>query len=482
MMKTRIVATIGPASSNREVIEGFVDSGVTIARLNMSHGSHADHQKSLEIVRDVAREKKAHVASLVDLCGPKVRTREMDPENSEIKPGDRLRIVRENELGNAGQLGTNYPGLVDEVQIGHRVLIDDGTIRLMVVEKNDDALVCQCRVGGTIGSRKGINVPDSDLSLPSLSEKDRADLQWAIRNGVDFVALSFVRHPDDVHLLRIAIDKTGSELPIVAKIETPQAISKLDEIISASDVILVARGDLGVEMDVSRIPMLQKDMIVRCRKQGKPVIVATQMLQSMVDLPTPTRAEVSDVANAVLDGTDAVMLSAESAAGKFPLESVQMMAQIIDHAHEYQSELPERRAGVLTGRLRVGQEQDRTSSAVARSAVIVAQDLNASLIAMWARSGKTARWVSKYQPARPVVVISQDPAVCRRSMISYGLRAMLVPPEYAELGMSWSELQRRLVERLELNRGDTVVMVGDPAAPARVPTLSIYVIGSEEQP
>ncbi|MGB0715262.1 MAG: pyruvate kinase [Phycisphaerae bacterium] len=476
MPKTKIVATIGPASANKETLHGFFESGVTVVRFNMSHGTLTDHQRSLDLVREVAGAMGLHIATFADLCGPKVRTQEMNLEQATIATGESCVIVPQVDVGTAKRFGTNHVGLIDEVEPGHSVLIDDGAIRLRAVERTAEGLVCQCEVGGTIGSRKGINVPDSNLSLASLSDKDRVDLAWAIENELDFVALSFVRSPEDIELLRDAIRDAGSEIPIISKIETPQAIARLDEIINASNVVLVARGDLGVEMEVSRIPMLQKDMVVRCRQMGRPVIIATQMLHSMVDSATPTRAEVSDVANAVLDGTDAVMLSAESAMGRFPLESVRVMSRIIEHAHDYRYDKTERRGSFVTGRLRVGADQDRTASAVARSAVIVAQDLRAKLIAVWSRTGRTARWISKYQASLPIYVLSKTPSVCRRCEMSYGIGAMLVPQEFIERGVSWEELQRRLVERTRLDNGEVIVLVGDPAAPMRVPTISIRVI------
>lgn len=476
MPKTKIVATIGPASANAETLRGFFEAGVTVIRFNMSHGTLADHQRGFDLVREVSTSMGLHIATFADLCGPKVRTQQMDPQDSTIAVGDTCQIVAEATTGTARRFSTNHPGLIDEVKPDHRVLIDDGAIRLHAVERTAEGLVCRCDVGGIIGSRKGINVPDSDLSLASLSKKDRRDLAWAIRNEMDFVALSFVRSAEDVELLREALREAGSEMPIISKIETPQAVANLDAIIEASNVVLVARGDLGVEMEVSRIPMLQKDMVVRCRYAGRPVIIATQMLHSMVDAPTPTRAEVSDVANAVLDGTDAVMLSAESAMGRFPLESVRVMTRIIQHAHDYRYDKTERRGSFVTGRLRVGINQDRTASAVARSAVIVAQDLRAKLIAVWSRSGRTARWISKYQASQPIYVLSEKPGVCRRCEMSYGIGAMLVPGEFIERGVSWEELQRRIVERTRINNGDVIVLVGDPAAPMRVPTISIRVI------
>jgi len=477
MPKTKIVATVGPASSSKETLDRFIKAGVNVVRLNMSHGTLDDHAKVLENLAAVVPQPNTTVAVMADLCGPKVRTLMMDEQASSIGAGDTCTIARVCDLGSASRFATSYPRLVDEVQVSERILIDDGNVRLRVTEKTTDELICRCEIGGTIGSRKGINVPDSDLSQPSLTEKDRADLQWAIEHNVDFVALSFVRQVDDVTELREAIYALNGRTPIVSKIETPQAVAALDDIIDVSDAILVARGDLGVEMDVSRIPILQKQMVRQCQTAGKPVIVATQMLHSMVTQASPTRAEVSDVANAVLEGADAVMLSAESAAGRYPVESVSMMAQIIGHAHAYQSSLAERRTDPAPAHLHIGLQRDRTTSAVARSAVMVAHDLGASLIAVWSNSGRTARWISKYQPEQPVVVISASAAVCRRCAMSYGIRSLLVPEEFTRQGVAFSELQRRLLQSTPANPLDIVVLVGDPSAATRAPTLSIRVVG-----
>lgn len=476
MRTTKIMATLGPASRAPEILDQLIEHGVDVVRINMSHGTHADHAEVLRSLRTITEKRGLHVARVADLCGPKVRTGVIDSTASEISRGATCRIVREDVRGNASRFGTNHPGLVDEVAVGHRILIDDGLLRLRVSEKTVGELTCVCEVGGTIGSHKGINVPDSQLSLSSMTDKDHVDLKWIVENEFDFVALSFVREPEDVERLRATLDRAGSRMPIIAKIETPQAIASLDKIIEVSDAILVARGDLGVEMDVSRIPMLQKDMVRRCRTAGKPVIVATQMLHSMVAQPVPTRAEVSDVANAVFDGTDAVMLSAESAAGRYPIEAVAMMNRICDDVLEHGEPCGSRRSDLLHERLRVGQAVDRITSGVARSAVLVAQDLGAKLVAVWCRSGTTAQWMSKYR-VRPLVGLSADPQVCRRIALSYGVEPLLVPAALAEGRSPWSELEGRLVERYRLQRGDLMVVVGDPTAPQRASTLTIHAVG-----
>lgn len=454
-----------------------MEAGVHVLRLNMSHGKQAQHQRVVETARRVAADRGLHVALLADLCGPKVRTNEIDPQSAAIKPGDRCEIVRDAGRGTAARFGTNYDKFIDEVNAGHRVLIDDGSIRLRVRERRPDRLLCECEMGGVIGTRKGLNVPDSSLSISAITPKDEDDLKWAIGQGVDFVALSFVRRADDVQALRRTIRKLGADTPIVSKVETPQAIDDIDAIVQASDAILVARGDLGVEMNVTQVPFLQKDIVWRCRRAGKPVIIATQMLHSMIERSTPTRAEVSDVANAALEGADAVMLSGESATGANPVESVAMMNRICEEAYAFTSRKGQRRADVVDERLRVGHESDPTSSAVARSAAMVALDLQAKLVAVWCRSGRTARWISKYQIRRPLVALAAQDRMCRRMALSYGLDPLLVSGELMSGAAPWEELEAMLAAKYGLEAGDVIVEVGDPRARERGSSIAIHLVG-----
>ncbi len=480
MSKTKIIATVGPASCSAGILEKFVAEGVDVVRFNMSHGTLAEHTDTLATVRAVADRAKAHVAILADLCGPKVRTGTMDLARSGIEVGASCVIVRslgDGGVGTSERFETNCPQLLDDLKVGDAVLIDDGTISMRVTEKRADEVTCRCDVAGVIGSRKGINVPDTDLGVPSITEKDLNDLKWAVEAGVDFVAISFVRRVADVERLKKALLELEAEIPVVSKIETPQAVAVIDDIIAVSDAILVARGDLGVEMDVTRLPMLQKSIVLKCHERGKPVIVATQMLHSMVESPTPTRAEVSDVANAVLDGADAVMLSAESAAGAFPVESVRMMRRISRRVQDAQGELGERWSDSLAQRMRVGHERDATTSAVSRSAALVAHDLCAKMIAVWCRGGTTARWISKYRPEQTLVGISADAQTCRRMALSYGICPMLVGADFATGDRTWAELEAAILESFPMAREDIVVLVGDPVALSREPRLTIHVVG-----
>lgn len=475
-VKSRIVATIGPASRTPDVLRRFADEGVDVIRFNLSHGDREAHDAALKNVRGTATPGSISMAVLADLCGPKIRVTDIDETKQQVEAGDACEIVRDLETGTARRFGTNLPAIVDEVDVGERVLIDDGSVRLIVTEKGADKLVCRCEVGGDISSRKGVNLPDSSLSLPSLTEKDYDDLRWAVARRMDFIALSFVRSGDDIERLRHAIEQAGGEQPIVAKIETPHAIRAIDEIIEAAQVILVARGDLGVEMDVWRVPMLQKDIVMRCRRAGKPAIIATQMLHSMVDHPTPTRAEVSDVANAVLDGADALMLSGETAVGRYPVAAVQMLNRVATEAEGRRGVAGGQGLDILDPNLRVGHRTDPTSAAVARSAALVAHDVQAKLIIVWCRTGRTARWLSKYQLPQSIAGLATSEAVCHSLALSSGVDAILIDASTLTSDNQWPALRDSLTLRYDLSPGDPVVVVGDPKRPAARSSISLHVV------
>ncbi|MBK7651375.1 MAG: pyruvate kinase [Flammeovirgaceae bacterium] len=326
--KTKIVATIGPASNNKEMLRALAKEGVDVFRLNFSHGSHADHQKVIDFVREINVELGTHIALLQDLQGPKIRVNEMQP-GIEIKAGDTITITTKEVLGNQELVSTSYEGLPKDVKVGDMILIDDGKIELKVKEVKATEVVCTVVYGGPLKSRKGINLPYSKVSAPSLTDKDYEDLEFGLKNKVDWVALSFVRKATDIEILRAYIDRFKSTTRIVAKIEKPEALENIDAIIAATDAIMVARGDLGVEIWMEEVPMVQKMLVDKCNEASKPVIVATQMMESMIENPRPTRAETNDVANAVLDGADALMLSAETAAGKYPIEVIRSMVRTI---------------------------------------------------------------------------------------------------------------------------------------------------------
>jgi pyruvate kinase len=326
--KTKIVATVGPASSSKEMLKALITEGVDVFRLNFSHGKHEDHQKVIDNVRELNQELGTHIALLQDLQGPKIRINDVEP-GLEIKAGEYITITTNQLLGNKNLVSTSYEGLPKDVKVGDMILIDDGKIEIQVKEIKGVEVKCLVIYGGPLKSKKGINLPFSRVSAPSLTEKDFQDLEFGLKNKVDWVALSFVRKATDIEILRDIINRSKSTTRIVAKIEKPEALENIDAIIEATDAVMVARGDLGVEIWMEEVPMVQKMLVDKCNKAAKPVIVATQMMESMIENPRPTRAETNDVANAVMDGADALMLSAETAAGKYPIEVIRSMVRTI---------------------------------------------------------------------------------------------------------------------------------------------------------
>lgn len=473
MIRTKVVATIGPASDSREMLGRLLDAGVNVLRLNFSHGTRESHAASLQRIREVADERRAVVAVMGDLGGPKIRLGSIAGGACTLAAGARVVLQRETVLGTPERLSSNYPALVDDVSVGDRILIDDGNVLLRAVEKRPDELVAVCEVGGVISDRKGINLPDSCVSSPSLTQKDRADLEWGVRNRLEYVALSFVRSPDELHELRSAIadlDST-SRTQIVSKIEKPQAVERMREIVEASDVVLVARGDLGVEMDVARVPMIQKEIAVECRLAGKPMIIATQMLQSMVSSPVPTRAEVSDVANAILDDADAVMLSAETSVGQYPVESVATMRRIALETESFT-----RRFGrpFATAPAR----ETPVAKAVIHGASVVAEELQAALVAAWTLDGEAARLLSRHRMAAPIVALTRCSETCRQMALLYGVQPVWMPDMRAPDCMM-RELDGVVLRAGLAKPGDQVVVVSDlrPEVPGETDALMVHTVG-----
>lgn len=452
MIRTKIVATLGPATDSPEMVGRLVDAGVDVFRLNFSHGTLEQHARTYRHIRDVCRERGSPVAVMGDLCGPKIRVDPVEDGAFDIARGDRIDIVAGHLVGNAERFTTNRPEIVREVQSGHRLLIDDGLIRLRVAEVSDDRLSCVCEVGGMIRTRKGINLPDSHLRMSALTDKDREDLAWALENGLDYIAMSFVRCADDLRELRAMMPLDGADCRIVAKIETVSAIEHLDEIIEAADVVLVARGDLGVEMDLAQVPLLQKRIVKHCQTAGRPVIIATQMLQSMVEHPTATRAEVSDVANAILDRTDAVMLSAETSVGAYAVESVEMLGRIAEQTENYLRECGE------AARIDPSRTMRRITTAVAHGANLLARELEAKLVAVWSETGNTVRLLSKTRLNVSVIGLSPDERVCRRMTMYYGVLPLQLERK-RDAEQMLSAVDAALREQGWVDPGDLIVVV-----------------------
>jgi pyruvate kinase len=418
--RAKIVGTLGPACSTPEMLRGLVRAGLDVARLNFSHGSHEQKAELIRMVRMVSAEERKPICILADLQGPKIRTGKLvDHKPVQLVAGQFLTITPREIQGTAALVGTTFKTLAENLEHGSRILLSDGLIELYVDRVDGSDVICEIVNGGTLGENKGINLPGIPVKVPSLTEKDEEDLIFAIGQGVDTIAVSFVRTADDVRHVKGRLRALNSDAWIIAKLEKPQAIDHLDSILEAADGIMVARGDLGVEVPPEKVPAIQKHMIRRAAEFRKPVITATQMLESMIENPRPTRAEASDVANAIYDGTDAVMLSAETAAGKYPIETVAMMSKIVvETEHQMRLDPPARRRHERAARLSVGET-------ICECMAHAADDLELSAIAIFTESGLTARLLSKYRPEPPIFALSPYEKVINRAMLLWGVRPIL---------------------------------------------------------
>ena len=449
--RTKIVATVGPAISNHEKLKAVIEAGATTLRLNFSHGTHEDHQRSIKLIRQVSYEINQPVAILQDLQGPKIRLGKFKDGPITLKNGDKFILTsRENLPGTQEMSSVTYPQLADEVPEGATILLDDGKVEMKVekIDLEQKDLHCRVVVGGVLSNSKGVNFPGVYLSVKALTDKDREDLKFGLSQGVDWVALSFVRNPEDVIEIKELIAKQGHSVPVIAKIEKHEAISQLDEILELCDGVMVARGDLGVEVPAEEVPMLQKRLIYKANCLGIPVITATQMLDSMVNNPRPTRAEISDVANAILDGTDAVMLSNEAAVGQFPVEAVATMERI---ARRIDQERVNQRATLV--------EENKRSipNAISFAVGEIATQLNAKAILTLTKSGATARNVSKFRPHLPILAVTPHVNVARRLQLVWGVHPLLV----LNSGSTTQTIQASLNSALEqkfVKAGDLVVI------------------------
>ncbi len=471
--RAKIVCTIGPASSSDATLGKLVAAGMNVARLNLSHGSHEEHTTSYRRIRARTTRHGQALGVLLDLQGPKLRLGDL-AEPIKLRRGQRVVLVPGPTTSDPEQIPVAFRTLAKNVSRNDEVLIDDGRIRLRVVKTRGDAVTCEIEEGGVVRSRKGINLPGGGMSVPSLTSKDHRDLELALELGVDYVALSFVRRPEDVLQLQRIMKRRGSRIPIIAKIEKPQAIDNLDGILAVSDGIMVARGDLGVEMSPEEVPVLQKRIIRKCRDAGLPVVTATQMLESMIHSSRPTRAEASDVANAVYDGTDAVMLSAETAVGEYPVETVRMMDRIVRRAEQSNSF----QFGPPRGH---GNEDDHPSVpyAVGAAASLTGSRLGARAIAVFTQSGGTARVVSRNRPRIPIYAFTPIPEVLGRLSLLWGVEAWAV-----DALPTTDEMVERVVAQLRrarrAKRGDLlVVTAGTPVhQPGTTNFLKFHTVGS----
>ncbi|HCM76656.1 MAG TPA: pyruvate kinase [Cytophagales bacterium] len=413
--RTKIVATVGPASSSKEMLRALVKEGVDVFRINFSHGNHEDKQVVIDLIREINDEMGTHVAILMDLQGPKIRVNKVE-EGLVLEQGQELVITTRELLGNREIVSTSYKGLPQDVKAGEKILIDDGKIELKVIEVRDIDIVTKVIYGGPLTSRKGINLPNTKVSAPSLTEKDLKDLEFGLKNNVNWVALSFVRKAQDIIALREILEKNNSKARIVAKIEKPEALEDIDSIIDETDAIMVARGDLGVEIWMEEVPIVQKKLIEKCNKASKPVIVATQMMESMIENPRPTRAETNDVANAVMDGADALMLSAETAAGKYPLEVVRSMVRTITSI--------EKQASIYYKFRPVDPESPVfIHDSLILAACKLAQDVGAKAIVGMTTSGYTAFQSSSHRPDTNIFVFTGNKSILNTMNLVWGTRA-----------------------------------------------------------
>jgi pyruvate kinase len=444
--KTKIVCTIGPATGSSSAIEELIKAGMNVARLNFSHGTHEDHAGYIRNIRKAASKLNTPVAILQDIAGPKIRTGQLTKKEVQLKEGSSFTLSKLKVPGDEHSVGLNLPELIDNLKRGDVIFLDDGAIKLEVAETSRKAVKCRVIVGGVLGWEKGVNVPGVRLNIPSSTEKDFNDLLFGIEQEVDFVALSFVREAKDVLKVRRFLKKRGADIPLIAKIEKWEACERLDEILAASDGLMVARGDLGVEIPIERVPLEQKEIIRKCNRAGKPVITATQMLQSMIDSPHPTRAEVTDIANSIFDGTDAIMLSGETAIGRYPVEAVQVMMKIaltIEAALPYSKMLLDKGADL----------EPQTDDAISYAACHTAHQLGAAAIVAFTKSGSTARRVAKYRPGIPIISATPSSEQRRRLLLSWGV----YPFEVTEP----SDVNDLLAQGVKLSRDTGVAQKGD---------------------
>ncbi len=475
MRRTKIICTLGPSSNTPERIRQLIEAGMDVARLNFSHGTHEQHQHTYTLVREIADDVGRNVAILMDLQGPKIRTGAL--ENGKpvfLEDGASFTITTEPVTGTASRVSTTYTHLAQDVKPGNRILISDGLIELRVEQVQGSEIHCRVIHGGTLGEHKGINLPGVAVSEPCLTEKDLDDLRFGLELDIDYVALSFVRTPDDIRSIKGHIADAGKEMRVVAKIERPEALECFDEILALTDAVMVARGDLGVEIPLHEVPQVQKDLIRRCNLAGKPVITATQMLESMVTAPRPTRAEVNDVANAIYDGTDAVMLSGETASGAFPVEAVRTMSRISEETD---------RAIALHPKLRRHSDWAREitfSGAISHAAAQIAEDMDVRCIVCFTSSGYTASRIAQYRPAVPVHALTLSEAARRRCALFWGVDAV-TSVEAHNHGEMMRLVEREMLSRKLVEKGDTIVVIaGEPLAVAgRTNLIRLHQIGDE---
>jgi len=468
MRRAKIVATFGPAVSDYEKAKAIIEAGVDVARMNLSHGDHSVHEKVFATIRKAAAEVGKPVGILVDLQGPKIRLGRFKNDREKIATGGTFTITVDDVEGTESICSTTYRGLVGDVKVGDPILIDDGRLSLRVKSVEGNNVVCDVEIGGPISNNKGINLPGVAVNVPALSEKDEDDLRWALKLGADMVALSFVRNAKDIVRVHEIMEEEDVFIPVIAKIEKPQAVAALEEIVDAFDGVMVARGDLGVELPLEQVPLVQKRAVELARRWAKPVIVATQMLESMISAPRPTRAEASDVANAVLDGADALMLSGETSVGEFPLETVQTMARIIESTEENgMDRIPD-----------LGTKPHTHSGAVVRAAMDIAELLGSKYVCVFTESGDTLRRVSRLRSRLPVLAFSPNEEVRRKLSLIWGATTYLVD-KVTHTDQMVKQVDEIMLDSGKCRVGDEVVIVAGspPGIPGSTNALRVHRVG-----
>jgi len=468
MRRAKIVCTLGPAVESVEKITELIDAGMNMARLNLSHGSHDEHQKRLDLVRSAAKKANKAVAILVDLQGPKIRLGRFSSGPHELSRGDTFTITTDDVAGTKEKVSTTYKGLPGDCKAGDAIMIDDGKVSVEVVQVKGNDVITKVIQPGMVSNNKGINLPGVAVSLPALSEKDIADLRWGLKAGVDFIALSFVRNAADIKDIYKIMDEVGVKVPVIAKIEKPQAVENLQEIVDAFDGIMVARGDLGVELPIEDVPMVQKRCITMARESAKPVIVATQMLDSMMSNSQPTRAEATDCANAVLDGADALMLSGETSVGDFPIDTVKVMARIIERTEEVAlDQIPPLKHSPAT-----------KAGAITKAATEVGSTVGAKYLVAFTQSGDSARRMSRLRSPIPMLALTPEIGTYNRLALSWGVESLLTASvnHTDEMVM---QVDTILIESKRVKIGDLVLIVAGspPGIPGSINAMRVHKIG-----
>lgn len=446
--KTKIICTIGPSSSSEEILRSLILEGMDVARLNFSHGEHGFHRKVIRTIRSLSRALKRPVAILQDLQGIKLRLGDIEGGSVEIKKGSEVMLLPGTGTGNEKRLFISYRRLLEDLSPGDKVLIDDGLIELRIKQRAKRALIAEVIEGGVLKSRKGVNFPHSDLKEKAFTEKDRLDLEFGLQEGIDLIALSFVRNPEDIAILKRWLRKKKAELPVIAKIEKPEAVKNIEGILDEVDGIMIARGDLGVELPPEEVPVIQKELLKKANSKARLTITATQMLESMTTAPRPTRAEATDVANAIIDGSDALMLSGETAVGRYPVEAVRIMKRIIVHTEK----------SILAERT-LPQYEYGFPEAIAHAACSVSKDLKIKYIVAFTKTGFTARLLSKFRPPVPVIALTPDERVLRRLCLYHGVFPMLMR-RLSSTDELINEVEKALLRTGLVKKGDNIVITG----------------------